>query len=616
MEQEKVNTLYVGNDDNYYGLINKALGQDMCISHFFKDELSFAQLPTKNFDIILIDGDYKDPLTIMETIRLSYANNAEYYMILLVTLDRLKEIKKGFSIRNYPDEIAFKNNNIIHLKNQILFGFSCKEEFKERIKKTEEVISGDLKKVPYGKLLFNLYKDNFTGKMIIESSVDKGIFYFYEGLPIDVKFNRLQCTLGRMLLRKGVIDEYLYLQSLELMLRKKIRHGEALIELGVLKPSELLDLIELQKKEKLLFFFSRDFGSYKIYHEDITKSLITLEVDLFRLIYEGIKNLTPNQYLVEKYLPFKNHYVALSENFVVFADKLPFTELEKDFLEILKKNPALHDALDQTKLEFITTLKVLEILYVCEMLNFTESYEMARTLSECANPRVIQLKEAILRDYARFENKNFYEILEVNRNATSDDIKKSYLRLVKSYHPDKYAHLPLNKELMQKVSSIFQKIQIAYDTLIDPNTRKSYDSSLDTPFINEMLNETDAIVNAEIAFKKGEILLRRRNFKEAEKYFRESVKLNSQEPEYILNLAIAILYQKKKNNDSYDEESKKLLERAVYMNPYFDKAYYYLGIHSKLSGNIREAALYFKKAISINPNNKDAIMELKSIEKT
>ncbi|HNZ87953.1 MAG TPA: DnaJ domain-containing protein, partial [Methanofastidiosum sp.] len=32
--------------------------------------------------------------------------------------------------------------------------------------------------------------------------------------------------------------------------------------------------------------------------------------------------------------------------------------------------------------------------------------------------------------------RDYYEVLEINKNATDDEIKKSYRRLAKKYHPD------------------------------------------------------------------------------------------------------------------------------------------------------------------------------------
>lgn len=615
MAHQLVKTLYVGDDSKYFELIRNSLKNFVEISHFINDSISFLELPLKNFEVILVDGDYKDPLTIIETIRNSYINSIEPYIVLLITPERFKDIKKMFSVRNYPDELSYKSENTTHLKNQILFSCNCKGEFKERINKNKPVISGSLSKDPYGKILFNLFRGNFKGKLVVESSVDKGIFSFYNGLPIDIKFNRLQCTLGRMLLRKGIISEEVYLKSLELMLQKKIRHGEALIELGVITPSELIDYIEAQRREKLLFFFSRDNGSYKIIKEDVQPDLIVPKIDIFSLIYDGVKNNAPIKYLEEKFLPVKNHYVALTENFPVYKMNFPFDHLEQKFIEILGENPQIIQLLEKTELSLLDSLKILEILTLCGMIKFVNDYETARNQSEAANPKIIQLKEAILRDYAKMENKNYYEILEINRKASPEEIKKAYLRLVKSYHPDKFEHLPLGKDIMQKVSHIFQKIQIAYDTLSDPDARASYDEALSTPDLKEMIDQTEAIVNAEISFKKGEILLKRKKYDEAEKYFREAVLLNSKEPEYLLSLAISLLFQKKANFDEYDLESRKLLEKVVYMNPYFDKGYYYLGIHNKLRGDNKEAILCFKKALSINPDNKEAMMELKSLEK-
>ncbi|ANB50484.1 hypothetical protein [Powai lake megavirus] len=62
---------------------------------------------------------------------------------------------------------------------------------------------------------------------------------------------------------------------------------------------------------------------------------------------------------------------------------------------------------------------------------------------------------------------NYYDILEINQNATQEDIKKSYKKLVIKYHPDKN----LNKNTIDK----FQQIQSAYQCLSNKKTRKEYD---------------------------------------------------------------------------------------------------------------------------------------------
>ena len=66
------------------------------------------------------------------------------------------------------------------------------------------------------------------------------------------------------------------------------------------------------------------------------------------------------------------------------------------------------------------------------------------------------------------EYKDYYKILGVPRNASQDDIKKSFRKLAVKYHPDKNQG---NKQAEEK----FKEISEANEVLSDPEKRKKYD---------------------------------------------------------------------------------------------------------------------------------------------
>lgn len=68
--------------------------------------------------------------------------------------------------------------------------------------------------------------------------------------------------------------------------------------------------------------------------------------------------------------------------------------------------------------------------------------------------------------------KNYYEILGVDKNATQEEIKKTYRKLSIKYHPDKN---PGNKEAEEK----FKEIAEAYSILSNEEKRKKYDFELE-----------------------------------------------------------------------------------------------------------------------------------------
>ncbi|MFW0883552.1 DnaJ domain-containing protein [Candidatus Acidulodesulfobacterium sp. H_13] len=87
--------------------------------------------------------------------------------------------------------------------------------------------------------------------------------------------------------------------------------------------------------------------------------------------------------------------------------------------------------------------------------------------------------------------KNYYAILEIEKNASEELIKTSYRRLASIFHPDK------NKENTGK----FLDINEAYKTLSNPFLRESYDKQYKQP--NERAGTADVATSCRKRLRDG-----------------------------------------------------------------------------------------------------------------
>lgn len=90
--------------------------------------------------------------------------------------------------------------------------------------------------------------------------------------------------------------------------------------------------------------------------------------------------------------------------------------------------------------------------------------------------------------------KNYYEILNVNRKSSRDEIRTSFRKLAKKYHPD------TNKT--PEAESMFKDVNEAYDILTNDEKRRKYDRQV-ARYGYGMVDVDSSLSNVKYEFKSG-----------------------------------------------------------------------------------------------------------------
>ncbi|VWU51331.1 DnaJ protein, putative [Hepatocystis sp. ex Piliocolobus tephrosceles] len=90
----------------------------------------------------------------------------------------------------------------------------------------------------------------------------------------------------------------------------------------------------------------------------------------------------------------------------------------------------------------------------------------------------------ILNNRKHFATKTFYDILNVKKNSTKNEIKQAYRKLALQYHPDRN---PQNRAESEKK---FREVTEAYETLSDDKKKSMYDSQLNSGFYSNNYNNS------------------------------------------------------------------------------------------------------------------------------
>jgi curved DNA-binding protein CbpA len=218
-------------------------------------------------------------------------------------------------------------------------------------------------------------------------------------------------------------------------------------------------------------------------------------------------------------------------------------------------------------------------------------------------------RQNFFKDLTWMMEQDFFTLLGVSESDSREQVRRSYHKLAKTYHPDRFFEQDGLLDLQDKVNMLFQRITDAYETLSDASARASYIRRRQgkAPIPTTSL---ETILQAETAFQKGKALFRNKKYADAEQAFAAALSCTPNEAEYLMYRAWSA-YKAAPQATETVIRSRRDLVRAAELNPRLSLAQLYLGYIGKAEGDQKEAQRRFERAVNCDPNCTEALRELR-----
>ncbi len=303
---------------------------------------------------------------------------------------------------------------------------------------------------------------------------------------------------------------------------------------------------------------------------------------------------------------------------------IPFNNLEKDILKMVDGQTKMCDLLKIFPSTSDNTLRGLTNLCLFKTIEIEGREDKQATSDHPKDsvqmpPAETTVPEEDLEEqkhyrklFEKHARSNYFQLLGVQRYSGIEEIQKNYYALAKELHPDRFQKEAM-KEIKPLMENLFSRISEAYEVLSNEEKRKAYEEELfeEVKAKTKVLEERqDNVTTARGNFLMGKKFFLEAKYSDACKFFENAVNLDGTRWEYYFHLAMT-----QSKNPRFRAQAIYNFKKSISMNPANAEAYLHLGILYKKSNKMSEARNMLKCALQWDPENSQALNELKEAEK-
>lgn len=495
-----------------------------------------------------------------------------------------------------------------------------------------------------GHFLRDIHFKKKNGCLVYKQKGLQKYLFFQKGILVMVKTTQPQELLGEILLKLGKISVETF-KKIDQYINPTQSIGKTLIKEGLLTKEDLNDGLMFQMREVTLNIFPLFGGKFEFQvRKDLSRKRFEYKMNVPDLIEEGIRRMDYNPEL-EKYLKTRIPFYKKTDS----LGRL--TTEEKELLRTIDGKSPAEKLFHSVNFPPEHYWKSLYLFYCLELIDVKdakveeevpekekkpekpvpskkkkakkvsvpvsavakeekieeeEKEEKVTVEEEKMAPEVIddetRKKIADLEELNReVESMNYYQILNIERDATPQEVKSAYFEMARKYHPDRF-----NRELPQDsrdmIEEVFGHITRAFQTLNNEKEKQDYDAKLDKP---EEVDRKALEQKADVKFRQGKSLYNRGKYEEALVYFEEAIRIKSNKANYFLFLAKA-----ESKVPSFNEKAEEDFHKAIELEPWDAGHFFALGEYYDQEGLSVKAKKQYKKALDIDPEHEMALKAL------
>jgi curved DNA-binding protein CbpA len=523
---------------------------------------------------------------------------------------------------------------------------------------TKPTATGNLTSTPFCELLVYALGQNLSGSLVLECpDRSKHAIAFVAGAPVKARVNAPQLRIGELLVARGSLASAVVEDVAREGTEAAGLFGARLCARGALDEKTLSTALDEQLYEQLGWLSRAPGTTAFAYFADV--DLLASwggehrQLDPLASIWQAVVANAPKERLDQACQALGEKTLRLHPASRI--GRFGFANRERPVLDVLRMKPQTFAELSATGLLDPTALG--RLLYVLTLTRHLDTGELPLGVNTATRPVIAAItprrrapssaqvrqvaadaaappapEPAAMADegsrrreltqtgrfasraeieakHAQLEQLNYYELLDLDQTASTEQIASAFSTLVRRWHPDRLS--PDLVDLKDVTMRVFARMTEAHRALAHGSSREEYDRSLGVETAEDSEQAQVArVLRAAEAFQKAEILLRKRDLEGAERFASVALAGDQDQPEYAALFAW-IRARKPGASEADLKTSLEVLKGAVTKQENNVKIRYYLAGVLKLSGQDNAALREFRFVADNDPSNLDAARELR-----